>query len=49
MNIHDQKTNSDSAEKVNNNSNKTGAKTSKSGFMGKLGELVRKAVDCCLE
>lgn len=25
------------------------AGTQKSGFMGKLGELVRKAVDCCIE
>jgi len=23
--------------------------TEKKGFLGKLGELVRKAVDCCLE
>jgi hypothetical protein len=28
---------------------KTANTTERSGFMGKLGELVRKAVDCCIE
>ena len=39
--------------KINNPSIASSAKTAniteRSGFMGKLGELVRKAIDCCIE
>jgi hypothetical protein len=38
---------------TNNISTASSAKTTdiaeRSGFMGKLGELVRKAIDCCIE
>ncbi|MFA5871484.1 MAG: hypothetical protein WC858_02065 [Parcubacteria group bacterium] len=50
INVHDQgkvssQNISSSAEKTDNSSSKNVSKS----FMGKLGELVRKAVDCCLE
>ncbi|MFA5961239.1 MAG: hypothetical protein WC848_00980 [Parcubacteria group bacterium] len=56
LNRHDDKKNK-SAEipqaQINNSSvagsAKTASVTERSGFMGKLGELVRKAIDCCIE
>jgi hypothetical protein len=49
INVHDQNLNSGKTEQKEGDSKGTTEKTSRSGFMGKLGELVRKAVDCCLE
>jgi hypothetical protein len=41
------------ASQINNSPATDSIKTEniaeRSGFMGKLGELVRKAIDCCIE
>jgi hypothetical protein len=50
VNIHDQeKISPQSASGSDKKSENIDSKNSNKGFMGKLGELVRKAVDCCLE
>jgi hypothetical protein len=56
LNRHDDAKNKSvgtSQAQVNNpsvaSSVKTADATERSGFMGKLGELVRKAIDCCIE
>ena len=50
MNVHDQKNTTVENIKENNDSkNISQTKPIRSGFLGKMGELVRKAIDCCIE
>jgi hypothetical protein len=45
MNVHDKK----NETAVENTATKAENQPVRSGFMGKMGELVRKAIDCCIE
>jgi hypothetical protein len=45
LNVHDEpKVEKDNVSKISNDASKTSK-----GLMGKLGELVKKAIDCCIE
>jgi hypothetical protein len=50
MNVHDKKDSTTEHAKENNSvKNISENKPVRSGFLGKMGELVRKAIDCCIE